>query len=137
MCDCQSNFLPYRQIKTYSNVTGAQLRQQCADENNLDINDPMNKSLIDACVQKKRDEKAGKIVGYIQTAGNVFNSAASLIGQLFGQQQPVVDYGEYPDPNQNNGKKPTNVWLIVGGVVVFALLGFFAYKAFKNKGGNK
>lgn len=132
MCNCQSNFFPYRKINTYSNFNKNQLRQQCADENNLDINDPKNNALLDACVQKKIQDKGNQVIGWVQAGGNFISQLGSVVQGLFNPQAPPQGY-DMPLPQEEPKKIGTlGIILIIAGV---GLVGFLGYKAFKNKGG--
>lgn len=135
-CDecAKSSFFPYR--KAYSNLTGDELRAQCAQENGLNINDPTHQSLINACV-KAKDPKAVNangqvIVGYIQQGVGILQQGVNIWQQIFGgeqQPQPV----DYSGPQYNNPPKGLSTGAIIGIIAGVLLLGGVAYYAFKPK----
>lgn len=131
MCDCQnkSSFFPYRNVR-YSSATGDELRAQCAKENGLDINDPRNQALIDACVQEKTG-KGEKVVGIIQKGGNILTNLGAVLTGLFNPAPPAGP-SYIPEPD----KKGISTGAIIGIVAGLAGIGLIAYFAFKdNKGG--
>lgn len=132
MCGTCSNFENNRiGITGYSNFTDSELRVQCAQENNLSLNDPSNKYLLDSCVadKKKSQPKGQQVVGYIQTGANVAQQVAGIFQGLFGKGQ--LDTG-YNMPNQE--PKGLGLGAIIGIGVGVILLGVGIYYVAKPKG---
>lgn len=124
----------------YSNFTDAELRKQCAQELDIDINNASNKEVLDACVKAKKgqqssngSEKGDRILGYVTTGGNILTAIANIFGNIRNpQSQP--DYGTYnPPQEQPKGLSGLAIAGIAAGVIAIGFAIYFATK--KAKGG--
>ena len=134
MCDCQSNFInQHKTAIAYSNFSDNELRAQCAQENGLNVNDPSMQYILDSCVAQKRsqtgsvNEKGEKVVGWIQTGGNILTNLGNVLGGIFNPQTPPVG-GANPYP-QAEPMKPWKIIAIVAGAGLAIFLGYKAYKS--------
>jgi len=133
MCDCNtSSFFPYRNVRGYSSFTDSQLRAQCAQENGLNVNDPANQYIIDACVadKKKNAPKGQQVVGYLNTGSNILANISNVLNGIFNPQTPPADYNT-PQPQP----KGLGIGAIIGIIAGVVLIGAGIYYVSKSKGG--
>lgn len=133
----QSSFFPYRKAKVFSNVTGAELRAQCAQENGLDINDPANQYVIDACVTAKSggavNQKGQQVLGWMTGIGNILQNASQILSGVTSPQPPPAGTG-YAMPPQEQKSNIGTILLVLAGIGLLIGVGYMAFK--KSKQGN-
>lgn len=138
MC-CESCNKSNFSSSVYSNFTDAELRKQCAQEFDIDINNASNKSVIDACVKAKKGEqstggsqKGDQILGWITTSGNVLTALGNIFGNIRNPQGQIDSGGYYPPQDEPKGLSGLAIAGIAAGVIA---IGFAIYFATKKSGG--